>query len=362
MIRKIFQILATILFIYQLQQSIRKYFEYPVVIQTSQVPKESLLAPVIYICQADQFNQAKSESLGYKNVVSFLSGTLHGTKKISWHGKDGNLTYKELEGIVFEYDYTKLQLIGDYGTFEENIIMLPAYGICLKFRGSKSNPTIFLGTEHKLQIIFVDPSRANDIWTKEFSYAKATVGPSFENYYERAVYEIDNIVNDASIHDGNICTDYTKIKSSYQQCINTIANNEFESLYGCLPPWFPVNQSEKMCQAEMNKKSNFKRPEALKEQLDTREVKMLQKCMPPCITMEIKIQEMRYVRNRLDQARFKAFSKEWAIKHTEVYSYDKFDFLVDFGSALGLWLGMSCLSILDNILATWMSLRTYWKK
>ena len=36
-IRKIFQTLAVILFIIQLIQSVNKYFEYPVVVQTSQV-------------------------------------------------------------------------------------------------------------------------------------------------------------------------------------------------------------------------------------------------------------------------------------------------------------------------------------
>ena len=71
--------------------------------------------------------------------------------------------------------------------------------------------------------------------------------------------------------------------------------------------------------------------------------------------MKIKVEKTRYDRNRLNQASLKAFSKDWAVKHTKVYSYDEFDFVVDFGSALGLWLGLSCLSILDNILETFKS-------
>ena len=34
----------------------------------------------------------------------------------------------------------------------------------------------------------------------------------------------------------------------------------------------------------------------------------------------------------------------------DVYSYDLFNLVVDLGSALGLWLGLSALSIFDNIL------------
>ena len=63
----------------------------------------------------------------------------------------------------------------------------------------------------------------------------------------------------------------------------------------------------------------------------------------------------------IDNAWLRAHSNDWAIKHTKVYSYDEFDFVVDFGSALGLWLGLSCLSILDNILETLMSIKTYWR-
>ena len=35
--------------------------------------------------------------------------------------------------------------------------------------------------------------------------------------------------------------------------------------------------------------------------------------------------------------------------YTDVYSYDLFSLIVDLGSALGLWLGLSALGILDNL-------------
>ena len=35
----------------------------------------------------------------------------------------------------------------------------------------------------------------------------------------------------------------------------------------------------------------------------------------------------------------------------DVYSYDLFDLVVDLGSALGLWLGLSALSIFDYTLS-----------
>ena len=54
--------------------------------------------------------------------------------------------------------------------------------------------------------------------------------------------------------------------------------------------------------------------------------------------------------------------KVFLISNTQVYSYDILNLTVDLGGALGLWLGLSCLSILDNILDNWISMKNYWKK
>jgi hypothetical protein len=45
-IRYIFQVLALVLFLIQLQQSVRKYLRHPVVVETSQVPVHSLQAEI----------------------------------------------------------------------------------------------------------------------------------------------------------------------------------------------------------------------------------------------------------------------------------------------------------------------------
>ena len=80
------------------------------------------------------------------------------------------------------------------------------------------------------------------------------------------------------------------------------------------------------------------------------EVKMFKRCLLPCVTMRIKLHQIRYDRNMINKAWLSTYSLDLATKLTEVYSYDQFDFVVDFGSALGLWLGLSCLSILDYVL------------
>ena len=61
--RYAFQLVTFIFFIIQFQQSVRKYFSYPVVEQTSRVSVADLPAPVVYVCQPDQYNYTKSRDL-----------------------------------------------------------------------------------------------------------------------------------------------------------------------------------------------------------------------------------------------------------------------------------------------------------
>ena len=54
--------------------------------------------------------------------------------------------------------------------------------------------------------------------------------------------------------------------------------------------------------------------------------------------------------NGLRHATAKLESQNNIVILKDVYSYDLFNLVVDLGSALGLWLGLSALSIFDNIL------------
>ena len=73
-------------------------------------------------------------------------------------------------------------------------------------------------------------------------------------------------------------------------------------------------------------------------------------CMQPCLTMSITLKRTFYMSNGLRHATARLESQKDIIILKDVYSYDLFNLVVDLGSALGLWLGLSALSIFDNIL------------
>ena len=103
-IRKLFETFTIILFIIQFQQSVRKYFHHPVVEQSSRVPVGDIPIPVVYVCQANQFNYTRAKGNGYRYFTNLMAGILTNSTSISWQGKDGNQTFKDLESLLLDSD------------------------------------------------------------------------------------------------------------------------------------------------------------------------------------------------------------------------------------------------------------------
>ena len=85
------------------------------------------------------------------------------------------------------------------------------------------------------------------------------------------------------------------------------------------------------------------------------DVGYLHQCPPPCTftTYKVKIIQTDYFKKFENHAAFSYFFEEYIDVYTEMYSYDMFSLVVDLGSALGLWLGLSALCILDDLFMVW---------
>ena len=298
LIRKVFQTFTVILFIVQFQQSVRKYFEYPVVVQTSQVAVQDLQAPVVYICQDDQFNYTKSISNGYEFFTKFMAGILmNTTSTITWNGYHGNHTYKELENLLFDYDYSKLDLSKNKKWVYNNTLrFIFPHGVCMKFLNVQSQPWLILKTAKKVKVLFVDPARANTIRTGANFDAEGSIGPVFSTHFQFRVYDVDYSLHDESIYDGSSCTNYEKLDSSYGECLMAALKDEFLTNYGCVAPWIPGNNSEKVCgnvtKIEAKSTEHTLIYKILLELVKNQEPDLFRKCLLPCKTMVTKLQKV----------------------------------------------------------------------
>ena len=372
MIIKAFQTFAIILFVLQFQQSVRKYFQYPVVEQKSRVSVKDLPNPVVYVCHESQFNYTKALNKGYKHYSFFMAGIRENSTTISWGGIWENETYKDLENILFDSDYSSIEsktLVRStnlWNVNEKKRTFLFPHGVCVELENVPHNTTVKILSREEINIYFVDPNRANNVRTEETLNAKANIGPTANNLFTWGSYEVEYFLYDDSIHDGTSCTDYTKLDISYGDCLNNILIHKFMVAYGCLPPWVFTNSSKVTCEEETNIDANAMEIRALyKDMINlilNLEVDMFKRCLTPCTTMKIKVQKVSSGSNWIDHSVFRAISKDWGTVHTQVYSYDLLSLTVDLGSALGLWMGLSCLSILDHILENWILIKKYWMK
>ena len=97
-------------------------------------------------------------------------------------------------------------------------------------------------------------------------------------------------------------------------------------------------------------KTNAKKDELynfLWEFTSKRDPRELKSCLPPCLTMSIQMKRTYYLTNAINNAHIDIKVDEDVAVLTDVYSYDIFNLVVELGSALGLWLGFSALSLFD---------------
>ena len=80
-------------------------------------------------------------------------------------------------------------------------------------------------------------------------------------------------------------------------------------------------------------------------------MRVMTQCQKPCVNIVIALVKIWSKENMPKENRILFYPKtEEIIVHTAAHSYDMFNLIVDLGSSLGLWLGLSALSIFDAIL------------
>ena len=85
-----FQVAAFAVFIFQAQQSLVKFFQYPVVIQQSSLTLEEIEKPDIYIYNlGTRYNFVLGQKMGYKYFSKFLAGKIDNKSYPTWKGIQG---------------------------------------------------------------------------------------------------------------------------------------------------------------------------------------------------------------------------------------------------------------------------------
>lgn len=216
-IRLGFQVLATTIFIFQMQQSIQQYLDCPYAMIKS-INQKSMLKnmPKIYICQIDQYNYSRSKEFGYTWMNDLLTGKTHGENgTATWQSSSRKIKYNNLTEHLFKYNYSNLVT---------NLTTFPYFcinnGFCKELKDNKSKKKEWVKSTTKIKVVLVDPYNVNDIKIEESLSSTAVIGPVEDsNLFEWADYRVGYTLTDSRIRDGIDCRDYKRMNTKYGDCI-----------------------------------------------------------------------------------------------------------------------------------------------
>ena len=364
--RFVIQFAAFIVFCYQMIHAIIK-FEKEETGQTYITQTiDKIPLPLILVCERDQYDWGAAEELGYRWQYQLFRGMLG--KNMTWGGKK-NQTFNQVLKTIYKYKYegllfwrqpTRIQSHTQFLNDEDYLItFVYPHGFCISLENipsPKPGEELIIKTNfnQSLDVYITDPSKRVYYAVSEASFTGDHIGytatPNVTNRQLHFYFEVEVKVLNKD-YPGEDCTDYGSEShpESYADCIDADHQAEFMPLLGCMPPWMSKNSQ---CKGYVNKSLDYSKNSTIKALLYNTLIGLdysVPGCKTPCHQMKITsrlLKEIPYAGPPKLLFNFDQMVK----KHYSIRTYDAFDFIVEVGSALGLWLGLSVASIFDLIL------------
>ena len=213
-----FQIIAILLFLYQMEQSIMKYSDSPTSVTKLKTPnKELVYEPYLIVCQSRQYNYDKGKIFGYGFMYELWAGiyTSSGDRRVTWKGKTDNLSFSTLSKELYDYDYslvnTKFSKLGNE-YFSLNL------GMCVKLDDLGNDILAVIISNKNLNLLAVDPNTFYEVWIDHDPKASISIGQRYDGMFNYASVLLEYTVTDNSIENGEGCRVYGN-PHSYKQCV-----------------------------------------------------------------------------------------------------------------------------------------------
>ena len=351
------KVLAFALFSYQMQQALAKYMKKNsmATLETKDLVDAKLPSILLCLLDQDQF------SLRSGAFLSFLQGEVRGASKtVSWTDKQN----KSFEDIIKQNFQTMddsrddFKINGDYVSLEQAFTVFDGYCKKIDVRetiitNSMDLITITTYAGNRFQVFIADPDLAlyHAVNTDSFWGELIIPDPKESNikYYSLDLEEIHRS------EDRGECTNYGKDGPfrSYADCVEKEYEKQFEPMLGCLVPWLARPANPMSCKTNLilpdDIYKNFTQMvQGLESKLKSKLWDYSSACRKPCIELVINSK----LTKKLDRSKVEyALKIKKEVKVTKyVDAYGIFDLIVEVGSSLGLWIGLSAVGILDLLL------------
>ena len=268
-------------------------------------------------------------------------------KEINWGGHK-NLTFDEAAKLLFHPNYNNIEF-NPHLPFED--VFIWPHGFCKRKTGIISFDEIMIATPGAAMKVFItDPGRSLFYKISETSQVGSKI--ILDSYRIHRFFQV-KVVEKLLYKDYEHCSDYGPDHEyiSLAECVEEEGKRMFVPLLGCMIPWMSDEQrcTQPVFMSTQNLNvlldyllGNYNK---IKSGLD-----LESSCLPPCHQLEVQTTHLRdFKAASWDFSKIYLMFENNIARGTSAPKYSVSDLLVEVGSSLGLWLGLSVIGSYDLI-------------
>ena len=360
-IRNIILLLSLFFFCLQCKQAL-EHLNSPQLIDSTQIQDiEKIFQPIITICPTNQLNTTKLGNLGYSNSLPNLYlGKLkiekNKTKQfiVSWESLN-NISFSKILEQIYDQKAAKSMYTyshdsrGYMNKIQTEIIFLPKYGFCKRIDKYNPNHEITISSRYSFHMLITDPIYSSFVMPNYTSMRGNTIVANLGNKY----------YFDVRVSVLKVCKDFNT--TSFKTCVDDRLQKVFLPTMGCIPPWlskrnqcnghYPLNFTRT---SDYNYRNKYVTPALTLKNLEEEHI-----CKKFCVFTST--EPRLYIEEFSNRKKTRAqifFQKEVSVTE-KIPNYDFFKFIIDTGSSLGLWLGLSILGLWDLLTDSIQLIRSF---
>ena len=360
------QVAALVIFTYQMIAAGSKYFSFAIQPSLDTKSITDVQLPVILVCPKDQLNETVlKKNHGYSRR-SFNHGLDITPGFVSWEGKN-NVSYKDIIEQIYSTKYN-IEIFGPVEVDKKDRFDL-LVGFCKQLRikadevAASDISTIMIYSKVTHFFVSLEDNYRSTFYainTESFEGDYIGSKPKCKSFFTLDITEVNH-----NRYKGD-CVQYGGGESefrTYGDCVRRRQQNKFEPLLGCTIPWQVPHHYPGVCTGRIPIKEN--NLTHYRQMIDdiflSRQFKVLgsfYNCPKPC--KEIRI-ESKFTNSATIGYQMVFIKLDKTVKVVQyIKAYGPFDLIVEVGSSLGLWIGLSAIGIFDFFISVACAVMARW--
>ena len=357
--RMLILVFSFLMFIWQASVAVSKLMDPPVVDSTERLTMADIEPPLVTICHLGQWNTTKLRQYGYGDIIDLLQDFSYRSDAptlVGWGAKH-NLTFEELVDKVTDFhprdihpDVNVAKDDDEKLDFTYEIRFHPKYGYCFDISNFTANGIvkIWISVYHLKAHVFITERKLrtrNNVFVESHFGSGIVIQEGFQKYVVKT--EILSNFNPINPDD---CKEYKN--DDYDKCVDDELQKVWKPIINCNPPWL---SSKDQCDSVMIVTKNFtdsfknKTRETVFGMYLPKTYPAKEECIKACTVAQSNVfygkQEVNEkIKHR---AALILHFADQVVYTTKTLAYGPSEFLIDMGSSLGLWFGLSVFGITD---------------